>query len=391
MKIACLHPHFGQIGGGSKVFYQFINGLLARGHDISLYTIHINRQYYDFDKTRSIHINEYGGPLPTNPLYWMLLKQSCNALKKKIESEDFDIIFSDFFPDHYTAAIANTNAKKIYLCYEPYRYFYDKEFLMKAPLMIRLAFIPISLLYKRLDVEGVLKQDQVMGISKYILNEIKKSYNIDARLIYLGIVLDDFHPSKTNIFKDKHGIDDGNVLFTLGLSHHLKGMGELLEIFRTVLNKVPDTYLAIGGIMNPNNKKIFERMMRTLRIPDDRVILTGFIEEKELHMYYSASSVMLYTPKNEPYGLCPLEAMACGTPAIAFSGGPSETIDDGVTGYVIQDGNIEEYSHKVIQLLQDDDLRERMGTAGIERVKKNFDWELTVDKYERMMLDLIEK
>ncbi len=82
---------------------------------------------------------------------------------------------------------------------------------------------------------------------------------------------------------------------------------------------------------------------------------------------YKRSSILLMTSLYEPFGLVLPEAMSCGLPVIAFDCpyGPADIITDGVDGFLVRDRNIEVFADKVCLLMENQDLRVKMGKAGI--------------------------
>ena len=122
----------------------------------------------------------------------------------------------------------------------------------------------------------------------------------------------------------------------------------------------------------------------------DRVIFTGKRQPDELHAYYSAGDVAVTTPWYEPFGLTPLEAMACGRPVIGSAvGGITFTIQDGVTGYLVPPQDPRALAERLYQTLTQPDLREAMGRAARFRVEREFTWatvaERTADLYQGLV------
>jgi glycosyltransferase involved in cell wall biosynthesis len=100
------------------------------------------------------------------------------------------------------------------------------------------------------------------------------------------------------------------------------------------------------------------------------------------------SDVVIYTTVgDEPFGLCPVEAMACSVPAIITrSGGLVESIIDGKTGFIIEKEEEKvprQLAEKIVTIFSDPDLAKKMGRAGRERAVKFFD-------KKRMAKDFIE-
>lgn len=107
----------------------------------------------------------------------------------------------------------------------------------------------------------------------------------------------------------------------------------------------------------------------------DRVRFTGKRQADELCDYYSAGDVVVTTPWYEPFGLTPLEAMACGRPVIGSAvGGITFTIADGVTGFLVPPRDPDALADRLRQLLDDSTRRNRMGGAARARVECEFTW-----------------
>ncbi len=113
----------------------------------------------------------------------------------------------------------------------------------------------------------------------------------------------------------------------------------------------------------------------------DRVIFTGKRQPDELHAYYSAGDVAVTTPWYEPFGLTPLEAMACGRPVIGSAvGGITFTIQDGVTGYLVPPQDPRALAERLHQVLTQPQLRAVMGHAARARVEREFTWTTVAER-----------
>jgi glycosyltransferase involved in cell wall biosynthesis len=122
----------------------------------------------------------------------------------------------------------------------------------------------------------------------------------------------------------------------------------------------------------------------------DHVRFVGRHQADELHLWYSAADVAVTTPWYEPFGLTPLEAMACGTPVIGSRvGGIAFTVVDGETGFLVAPRDPESLSDRIECLLQDSDLRLRMGRAGRARVEREFTWPTVATRTARLFADMV--
>ena len=101
----------------------------------------------------------------------------------------------------------------------------------------------------------------------------------------------------------------------------------------------------------------------------------GKRQQDMLRYYYSAGDVAVTTPWYEPFGLTPLEAMACARPVIGSAvGGITYTVVDGETGFLVPPRNPEKLAERLHQLLSEPKLRQRMGQAARLRVEQEFTW-----------------
>jgi len=104
-----------------------------------------------------------------------------------------------------------------------------------------------------------------------------------------------------------------------------------------------------------------------------------------------SSCVLLFPSELESFGLVPLEAMSCRIPVISTkSGGVVEVVEDGVTGFLTEVGDVEKMGEYGIRLAQDNSLRLQMGERGRERVLKYFTPEIIISQYEKLYNEAID-
>ena len=384
MRIGILHSHFTILVGVYKVTIDLANSLSNKGHEVIIYT----QKYQDLSYhplNSDIKLFEIGYFLPKSPLYWLNLRYVIKKYLKLLNKQKFDVIITGTFPENYVSVCYEKTDFKLYYCQEPYRFFHDKEFLKKNPLKIQTTFKFLKPLYKNLDIIGGKYQDKIItnGISSQ--KRILKAYSRKSDIVFPGVRLDVFKPLDMNYISRKFGLKSNKILFCLGYSHESKGMTELLNIFKLIQEKNPDCYLIIGGKISTSNMITFKTIVKKLLINEKFIIFTGFISEKELPYFYSSSSILLYTSIDEAFGLPPIESMACETPVIAFSGGPSSTISNNKTGYLIKNKNILEFSEKVNYLLNNPQIANEMGKEGLKSVKEKFSWKITMNKIDKII------
>ncbi len=157
----------------------------------------------------------------------------------------------------------------------------------------------------------------------------------------------------------------------------------------------PVTLLLVGGetagpdpAVSPEIGEL-QRLAAELGIAG-RVRFTGKRQPDVLRDYYSAGDVVVTTPWYEPFGLTPLEGMACARPVIGSAvGGITFTIVDGQTGFLVPPRDPAALAARLAQLLADAGLRARLGRAARARVEREFGWDTvaarTADLYEELL------
>lgn len=122
----------------------------------------------------------------------------------------------------------------------------------------------------------------------------------------------------------------------------------------------------------------------------ERVHFAGKRQPDELRWYYGAGDVAVTTPWYEPFGLTPLEAMACGRPVVgAAVGGIAYTIKHGETGLLVPPREPDALATALLALLADRAWRERMGQAARARVEREFTWDTVARRTAALYEELL--
>ena len=114
---------------------------------------------------------------------------------------------------------------------------------------------------------------------------------------------------------------------------------------------------------------------------NDRVHFLGRRDRAQLHRFYCAADVFVTTPWYEPFGITPVEAMACGKPVVGSAvGGIRTTVIDGVTGYLVPPRDPAAVAARLARLADSEALRNAMGEAGRKRANAAFTWSRVADR-----------
>ena len=182
----------------------------------------------------------------------------------------------------------------------------------------------------------------------------------------------------------------GGRILSVGRLVPRKGFDDLVR----ALPLVPEAELVIAGGPAPERLDD-DPQAGALRILAaelgvlDQVRLLGAVPRSELPNWYRSATVVACTPWYEPFGLTPLEAMACGVPVVAYAvGGLTETIVDKVTGVLVSPGQIHALAVALRRLLADEALRLSYASAGGDRARSRYPWERTAAEVERVYAEL---
>jgi glycosyltransferase involved in cell wall biosynthesis len=105
-------------------------------------------------------------------------------------------------------------------------------------------------------------------------------------------------------------------------------------------------------------------------------------DRRVIARFYQAADVYVHAAKSDNFPNAVLEALACGTPAVATAvDGIPEQVEDGRTGFLVPAGDAESMARQIVRLLSDENLRRRMGTAAAETARRRFDFHQQVRAY----------
>jgi glycosyltransferase involved in cell wall biosynthesis len=261
--------------------------------------------------------------------------------------------------------------------------------------------------------------DAVVGVSGFITDGLLKAFPESKGRIFT--IHDGVEPSEFPC--EPEAVTTSNILYAGQVSPH-KGVHDLIDAFVLLASDEPSATLRIVGPQGayPLDEVVSREDTATRRLlapfystrighhslrgtpdymallrhripPDlvDRITFAGHVTRQELLANLRSARVFAFTPIwDEGFGLPPVEAMASGTPVVATrSGAVVETVIDGVTGFLVEKGDVEELSHALLRLLREDELRNSMGASARAEAMRRFSWAIIAAQASRAYLELL--
>lgn len=235
---------------------------------------------------------------------------------------------------------------------------------------------------------AVNKSDFLVGVSKQSIRAFvpERADLLDkCRLIYHGVKLyENVEGAVKNDFRHRLGWpSETELIVNVGRFNPQKNHAGVLEIFEKVISECPMARLVLigEGILKPEIENLAVRMRLI-----DKIAFMGRCDNAAEIIRYC--DLMLMPSIYEGFGIAAIEASAAGIPVIASKvAGLTEAVVDGQTGLLFHHLDYGGMAAGIIRLLEDVHLRNAMGQAGFENVRKNFSIEAMIGQY----MDLYSK
>jgi len=240
---------------------------------------------------------------------------------------------------------------------------------------------PVSVIKQKILNINITKQvlknvDLYIAVSQFIAKKLVENFDIDKSciaVIYNGVDLERF--------KLNQSLRRKNIILYAGALTPQKGPHILLESVKRVKESFPDVEVWIIGSSSfwLGNNKNYEEKLRLMAMQLGNVKFLGMVSEDKLPELYAMASICVI-PSNfeDPSPLVAYEAQAAGLPLIASRvGGIPEIVEDGKTGLLVPRGDSESLADTICRLLENVNLRLKLGEAGEKRAKL-FSWDIFV-------------
>ncbi len=235
------------------------------------------------------------------------------------------------------------------------------------------------------------KPSRLFAMSQQI-KDIAVGYGVDpgrVRVVYTGIdTAVTVSPAEIKRVRDCYGLSlHQPVIGTVANLFPRKGYEYLIEALADIQQVIPHIHCLIIGEGDDRYRNRLLEMVEEKKLKEN-VTFTGF--QQNVLAYISAMDVFVLPSIMEGFGIVLLEAMSMGKPIVATTvGGIPEVVEDRVTGFLVPPKNSSALAQRIIDLLEDPQIREKLGLAGRARALERFSVNHMIIQIQRLYEELI--
>lgn len=385
------HTFYPVLGGIENYLYHVSKALTEMGHQAIILCERHDPSLSESEIFDGIDIIRH--PYYHVPKKWLLMKPRVlfERLRDFISQhvDGVDLIISRYA--HYCCATCSLNLD-IPVFYIPPSVFWRqlKKASSNSPLKVKF----FNWVWKRrldsFERESLLKSNRVVVLSKNMEESLKRYYGLGEReftIIPPGVNVSKFARPKDLGLREELNLSEKDiVLLYVGRLSPEKNVETVIREFE-VIRRNGLKFLIVGY---GSERSRLEKMRDAGQL-DKEILFLG--PRTDVERFYSIADIFISPSKHEPFGQVILEAMAAGLPCIAFKRvwpeyevAAEEMIENGVTGYCVNpyDGN--ELRQRLLYLIENPDIREKMGEAGRRMCERKFAW----DTHVRRLMDLMK-
>ena len=395
MKVAVFHNL--PSGGAKRALHGYVKYLRGNGHTVDAYIPSTANE--DFlplkDVASSVKIypvtRTMRGMIYSAAYYVLPIWQSLRDLElvekriaEDINGRDYDVVLSE--QDRSTMApflLKYVRKPTVFYCQQPFRFDekviadlqrktgLEKDMSLVERYMRRTNARKLPLIEKH----NASFAGYILANSNFSRENILRAYGKEAHVSYLGVDAAVFKPLWLK--REDIVVSVGNCIPEKGFDFIIKSLGHVEKGLRPRL-------IIVSNRAEGTWKDYLTKLANEHAVDMDIQKLVG---DQELLSLYNRAKLVVYAPYLEPFGLVPIEAMACGTPVVAVAeGGAKESVMDKETG--ILTGRSEgDFAVAVSDLLKDDKRRETMGKRAVEAVRDSW----TLEQAGKRVMDHLSR
>jgi glycosyltransferase involved in cell wall biosynthesis len=362
LPVGILYSHFTERGGAENVILKQVDMLHHKGYDVKCYFAFVDKKLVKPSSNPHCYVDEYfdNGFLRSKTLRILLSLPLAPVTMKKLAEADV-LICHGYGPGPWIGYIQKRlrDVKYIsYIHFLPRMFYLSKEektlwrFDKTRDTVYLLGKVSEPLV-KKIDVVGVSNSDAVLVNSGFTGRRAREAYGVEPTVCYPPVdtaVFRRIDREETEQLRQELGWP---IVFSSGRIVAIKHWEWLVRTLVHVKKTYPSVTLAISGdVPTGGEAYIYELMNLAQQLGvRENIRFLGFKSLEDLIRLYNVADVYAYPTPMEDFGLGPVEAMACGTPAVVWDdgGGPCETTIDGPSAFRARPYDFEDFAEKTMK------------------------------------------
>lgn len=393
MKIAVLYSHLKERGGAENVILKQVDLLQNNGYDANCFFAYVDKQLAEnFSNPSNVVKCYFNSLIPNNEITRIFLSLPLASLTLNVFRDVDVLLCHGYGPAPWIGYTLKKVRGVSYISYihSPPRFLYlspEERKLWRFDStrdIIHLLSKVSGQILKKIDSLGVLNSDIVLVNSAFTARRVEAIYGRRSVVCYPPVDINVFKPLDEKITKKTYSRLGSPLIISTGRIVAVKRWEWLIRMMVHVTEVFPSATLAVAGKISDENSMYVRKLLELAKSLGIRknVKFLGFRALDELVRLYNAADVYAYPVPNEDFGLGPVEAMACGTPAVVWDdgAGPCETVINGKTGWRAKPYDLEDFAEETLKIINPG--KETMREECVELVKKKFSCEQHMDRLE---------
>jgi len=341
--------------GGAEVFtHEVAKRWVEAGHEVTLFTSEFPNCGHD-EILDGVRVVRSGGK-------YSVYRRAKEYYKRCFSKENFDLIIDEINTRPFFALkFAKNGEKVVALIHQLAREYWFYE-----------TFFPINYIgYYFLEDRWLRNYVEVPTVT---VSESTRKDLFDLGFKHVSVVEEGLNFKPLTEFPEKESFP---AVVYAGRLKRAKRPDHAVKAFRIVKEKIPNAELWVLGDGPLGN--------RLERMAGKGVRFFGWLPNAERRGLIEKSAGLVNPSVREGWGLNVVEANALGVPCVAYDvAGLRDSVKDGVTGLLVENGDVEALAEALIRVLQDDGLRRRLGENALKYAKQ-FSWDKTAEEFMKVL------
>lgn len=374
--IVYLHPHFEYPGGASRFVLETAKRLTIMGTSVVI--VAGGRFRWPEEAYPEVAFKWVDVPVSSSIWFWVLWPLWYRRVRRVLDALSPTTLFPQVFPSNYWAFVYRSRHRSIrcvWYCHEPSAFVHDRRVIDGIRGMKRGIARALNPLLRAVDVWLARYADEIVANSIFTAERARAIYGRCDHVVYPGIDIDSYIlPLEKSLYYVS--------VARLTRFKRIDLILEALEILRRRYGLEPLVKIIGEG----DERDDLIRQSQRLGV-QNQVEFLGRLSDEAVRSTIAKAKAALVPATDEPFGLVPIEAMAAGTAVIASnSGGPRETIRDGITGYLFDPGDADSLAKCMAQFEGEVDAMD-LGRAARDEGARRFTWATTAQQLASVLCE----